>query len=156
MQFWVYLLRCNDGSYYAGHTDALEQRIGQHKAGQGCDWTKRRLPVELVWTDSTSTREEALAFERRIKGWTRAKKEALIAGDWKRIGELARPPHERPSTLVCPERPPKAAAEGVYPERPPQAAAEGLGTNETVVAGPNSVRPERSAKRVVEGRPLAP
>ena len=44
--------------------------------------------------------EEALAFERRIKGWTRAKKEALIAGNWERIGELARPPHERPSTSL--------------------------------------------------------
>ena len=125
MQFWVYLLRCNDGSYYAGHTDALEQRIGQHKAGQGCDWTKRRLPVELVWTDSTSTREEALAFERRIKGWTRAKKEALIVGDWKRIGLLARPPHERPSTS--------------------------LRTNDGVTSAKGNVRPERSAKRVVVG-----
>ena len=95
MPFHVYLLKCADGSYYAGHTDALEPRLAQHRAGLGSDWTKRRLPVALVWTDSTPTREEALAFERRIKGWTRAKKEALIAGDWIQIGELARPPHER-------------------------------------------------------------
>ena len=122
MQFWVYLLRCNDGSYYAGHTDKLEYRMAQHKAGQGCDWTRRRLPVELVWCDSAPSREEALAFERRIKGWTRAKKQALIAGDWKRIGELARPPSERPRSKEITK----------------------------------SVRPERSAKRVVEGRPSTP
>ena len=97
MPFYVYLLRCRDGTYYAGHSDALEPRLAQHRAGFGSDWTKRRLPVELMWTDTAPTREKALAFERRIKGWTRAKKEALIAGDWKRIGELARPPRERPS-----------------------------------------------------------
>ena len=140
MQFWVYLLRCSDGSYYAGHTDALELRIAQHRAGQGCDWTKRRLPVDLVWSDAAPTREEALAFERRIKGWTRAKKVALIAGDWKRIGELARPPHERPSTLV-------------YPERLPPAAAEGLRTNGDGTGPQDPVRPERRPKAEVEGRP---
>jgi putative endonuclease len=126
MQFWVYLLRCADGSYYAGHTDNLEGRLWQHEQGLGCDWTRRRLPVALVWCGEAGTREEALAFERRIKGWTRAKKEALIAGDWNKNGRLARPPHERPSTS--------------------------LRTNE-VVAGPeDSVRPERKVKPEVEGR----
>src|SRR4051794_16138955 len=91
MHFWVHLLRCSDGSYYAGHSDNLEGRLWQHQQGIGCDWTRRRRPVELVWCEAVPTREEALAFERRIKGWTRAKKEALIAGDWDRIGWLARP-----------------------------------------------------------------
>ena len=100
MHFWVYLLRCGDGSYYAGHTDNLESRLGQHQQGLGCDWTARRRPVELVWSAEAPTREEALAFERQIKRWTRAKKEALIAGDWDRIGWLARPPRERPSTSL--------------------------------------------------------
>ncbi|MFL6752533.1 MAG: GIY-YIG nuclease family protein [Sphingomicrobium sp.] len=100
MHFWVYLLRCSDGSYYAGHSDNLEGRLWQHQQGIGCDWTRRRRPVELVWSEAVPTREEALAFERRIKGWTRAKKEALIARDWNRIGWLARPPHERPSTSL--------------------------------------------------------
>ena len=98
MQFWVYFLRCADGSYYAGHTDDLEGRLGQHAHGIGSDWTRRRRPVELVWCEATATRAEALAFERRVKGWSRSKKEALIASDWDRISWLARPPHERPST----------------------------------------------------------
>jgi putative endonuclease len=100
MQFYVYLLRCSDGSYYAGHTDNLDGRLWQHDQGIGCDWTSRRRPVELVWCDVAPAREEALASERRIKGWSRAKKEALIASDWDRVSLLARPPHERPSTSL--------------------------------------------------------
>ena len=126
MQFWVYLLRCSDGSYYAGHSDNLEARLWQHRQGIGCDWTSRRRPVELVWCEAAPTREEALAFERRIKGWVRAKKEALIVGDWDRIGWLAKPAHERPSTS--------------------------LRTNEVAVDPNHFVRPERSAQREVEGR----
>jgi len=98
--FWVYMLRCADGSYYVGHTDDLEARLWQHENGIGCDWTKRRRPVELVWCDCTESRYEALAFERRLKGWSRAKKEALIKGDWDRVNWLSRAPSERPSTTA--------------------------------------------------------
>jgi putative endonuclease len=100
MQFWVYILRCRDGSYYTGHTDKLEQRLAEHELGLGADWTRRRRPVELVWCADAPSREEALAFERRAKNWSRAKKEALIAGDWASVGHFARPPHERPSTTL--------------------------------------------------------
>jgi putative endonuclease len=100
MQFWVYILRCRDGSYYTGHTDDLDKRLYQHREGKMCDWTRRRLPVELVWCDWTGTRYEALEFERRVKNRSRAKKEALIAGDWARVGYFAKPPHERPSTSL--------------------------------------------------------
>jgi predicted GIY-YIG superfamily endonuclease len=100
MQFWVYILRCRDGSYYTGHTDDLEKRLWQHREGRTCDWTRRRLPVELAWCDWTGTRYEALEFERRVKNWSRAKKEALLAGDWARVGYFARPPHQRPSTTL--------------------------------------------------------
>jgi predicted GIY-YIG superfamily endonuclease len=100
MQFWAYMLRCSDGSYYVGHTDNLEVRLAQHQAGEGADWTRRRRPVELAWAEAAPTRDEAFAFERRIKGWTRAKKEALVAGDWGRIHLLAKPLTERPSTSL--------------------------------------------------------
>jgi putative endonuclease len=90
MAFWAYLLLCSDGSYYAGHTDALESRISQHKAGVMCAYTSARLPVDLVWSETFQTRDQALAAERQIKGWSRAKKQALIAGDFVRIQELAR------------------------------------------------------------------
>ena len=90
MVFYAYLLRCNDGSYYAGHTDDLDQRMAQHQSGALGGYTAKRLPVTLVWSDTFPTRDEAFAAERRIKGWSRAKKEALLAGDWERVSELAR------------------------------------------------------------------
>ncbi len=90
MDFYAYLLRCSDGSYYAGHTDDLDQRMAYHQAGSLGGYTARRRPVELVWSETFPSRDEALAAERQIKGWSRAKKEALITGDWQRISVLAR------------------------------------------------------------------
>jgi predicted GIY-YIG superfamily endonuclease len=90
MSFWAYMLRCGDGSYYVGHTDDIDKRISQHHLGtfRGFTWTRR--PVTLVWSAEFPTRQEAFEFERRIKGWSRAKKEALIREDWAVIQELAR------------------------------------------------------------------
>lgn len=90
MYFYAYLLLCNDGSYYAGHTDDLDHRIAQHQSGALGGYTAKRLPVRLVWSDRFSSRDDAFAAERQIKGWSRAKKEALIAGDWELISNLAR------------------------------------------------------------------
>ncbi|MCD2511283.1 GIY-YIG nuclease family protein [Comamonas endophytica] len=69
MGFWIYLLRCNDGTYYTGHTDNLEQRVAQHVAGAfpGC-YTFLRRPVALVFAQEVASREEALAAERQVKG----------------------------------------------------------------------------------------
>jgi putative endonuclease len=98
MAFWAYLLRCGDGSFYAGHCDNLDTRIGAHMMGRGSDYTARRQPVAFAWAQDFPSRLEALEAERRIKGWSRAKKEALIAGDWERISQLARSYGARPST----------------------------------------------------------
>ena len=81
MSFFVYVLRCADGSYYTGHTDNLEHRIAQHNDGTLVGYTSRRRPVELVYSQTLSTRQEAFACERQIKGWSRRKKEALIRQD---------------------------------------------------------------------------
>jgi predicted GIY-YIG superfamily endonuclease len=90
MPFYAYLLRCNDGSYCAGHTDNLEARVAQHQSGLLEGYSAGRLPVQLVWSEAFPTRDEAFAAERRVKGWSRAKKEALIAGDWDALRTLAR------------------------------------------------------------------
>ena len=90
MDFYAYLLRCADGSYYAGHTDDLDLRFAQHNQGLLGGYTAKRRPVELMWSDRFPTRDEAFAAERKVKGWSRAKKEALIAGDWDLISVLAR------------------------------------------------------------------
>ena len=90
MAFSAYLLRCADGTYYAGHTDNLDLRLAQHKSGTLGGYTARRLPVELVWCDTFMERDQAFQVERKLKGWTRAKKEALIRDDWDLIQMLAR------------------------------------------------------------------
>jgi predicted GIY-YIG superfamily endonuclease len=100
MSFWVYILRCADSRYYTGHTDNLEHRLAQHQHGGFCDFTSRRRPVTLMWSEAFGTRTEALEAERRIKPWSRAKKEALFQGDWSTVSYFARPPGERPSTSL--------------------------------------------------------
>ena len=86
--FYVYILRCADGSYYVGHTDDIALCMQQHADGD-IGYTSLRKPVELMWHGEFETREAAIAFEQQIKGWSRAKKEALMAGDWHRVQELA-------------------------------------------------------------------
>ena len=87
--FWVYIVKCSDGSYYTGHTDNLEIRIAQHQCGEHVSYTASRLPVELAWSQEFNTREEALAAERQIKGWSRKKKEAMMRGNWAEVSRLA-------------------------------------------------------------------
>jgi len=87
--FYAYMLRCSDGSYYVGRTDNLETRMMQHAQGT-TGYTATRKPCELVWQGEFESRENALAFELQIKGWSRAKKEALIRGDWHTIHLLAK------------------------------------------------------------------
>ena len=89
LPFFAYMLRCADGAYYVGHTDDLGNRIAQHHHGQIPGYTATRRPVELVWNDTFPSRIEALQAERKIKGWSRAKKAALIQGDWAAIQRLA-------------------------------------------------------------------
>ena len=95
MPFWTYILRCADSSYYTGHTDDLETRIAHHHNGTNKGYTLDRRPVELVWAEEFPTRAEALASELKIKAWSRAKKEALIASDWNKLSYFAMPPAER-------------------------------------------------------------
>jgi putative endonuclease len=90
LPFHVYILKCNDGSYYTGHTDDIEKRISEHQLGLiATCYTKTRLPVEVVFTEMFDARVEALDMERRIKGWSRKKKEALIKGDWDLLVQLS-------------------------------------------------------------------
>lgn len=77
----TYMLHCGDGSYYVGHTDELELKLAQHQAGTLDEYTATRQPVALVWSAPFADQAAAFAAERRLKGWSRAKREALIAGD---------------------------------------------------------------------------
>lgn len=92
MLAWVYILRCADGSYYVGshRGDDLDRRITEHQSGHHDGYTARRLPVELVYSEWFSLIVDAIAAERQIKGWSRAKKEALIAGDFALLKQKAK------------------------------------------------------------------
>ncbi len=91
MAFYLYMLRCADGSYYTGHSDDLDRRVHEHHTGliPGC-YTHDRRPLLLVHVQEFGSREEGLAAEVQVKRWNRAKKEALIAQDWDALRLLAR------------------------------------------------------------------
>jgi len=93
MSCWVYILECADGSYYVGSFRGAdpEIRVGEHNDGRYADaWTARRLPVTLACAGEFQRITDAIDFEHRIKKWRRAKKEAVIRGEWAALPGLAR------------------------------------------------------------------
>ena len=90
MPYWVYILECADGSYYTGHTDNLPRRVASHQRGEMAGYTRNRRPVTVVFSEEFASRDEAFRAERRIKGWRRAKKEALLRRDWPALRQLAK------------------------------------------------------------------
>jgi putative endonuclease len=90
MRAWLYILKCADGSYYTGSTNNLALRLAQHQTGEGSAYTRNRLPVELVYAQEFPSEHEAFLCERQVKGWSRAKKEALIRGDFKALVGLSK------------------------------------------------------------------
>jgi putative endonuclease len=101
---YVYILRCADGSYYAGkyQGDRLEWRIADHNSGICPNaYAAKRRPVTLVWSTWFGRYDEAVSFERRLKGWSRAKKEALMRGDEAALKSLSK----RRSSSLPPEEP---------------------------------------------------
>ena len=92
MSAFVYMLRCADGSYYVGSArgESLDKRMGEHQSGTLGGYTASRRPVELIYAEQFQFITDAIAAERRIKGWSRAKKQALVEGDWDRIQRLAK------------------------------------------------------------------
>ena len=90
MPFYLYILKCADGSFYVGHTEDVEMRLAQHADGTGNAYTASRLPVQLVYSAEFPTREDALVRERQVKGWSRKKKAALCRGDWAEVSRLAK------------------------------------------------------------------
>lgn len=96
---YVYILKCSDGSYYVGQTSDIEQRLAQHKDGAYKGYTSTRRPVTLLWHQKVQTDDEAFQLERKLKGWTRAKKEALIAGKFEQIHEIVKTERKARETM---------------------------------------------------------
>jgi putative endonuclease len=92
MGAFVYMLRCSDDSFYVGSAtgDDLNQQIAQHQTGAFPGYTYTRRPIELVWSEHFDRIVDAIAVERKLKGWSRAKKQALIRGDWSQVRRLSK------------------------------------------------------------------
>ena len=85
----MYILLCADGSYYIGVTNYIERRLHEHKNGTNRKaYTFSRRPLKLVFEEHFHDINQAIAFEKQIKGWRREKKEALIRRDWGALPEL--------------------------------------------------------------------
>ena len=89
--YFLYILRCADGSYYTGMSSDLQIRVQEHMQGSDPSaYTFGRRPVTLVWSQEFSTHDEAFHAERQVKGWTRARKEALIHGSLDEVHRIVR------------------------------------------------------------------
>ncbi|HKK61726.1 MAG TPA: GIY-YIG nuclease family protein [Bacteroidales bacterium] len=90
MKGYMYILKCANGQYYTGSTKDLDKRIDQHLCGQGANFTKKHLPVELVYYEEYDRIDKAFYREKQVQGWSRKKKEALIEGKYSQIPDLAK------------------------------------------------------------------
>jgi putative endonuclease len=87
---FIYVVKCNDGNLYVGTTrTSLEMRIAQHNAGTFAGYTQSRRPVELIFSEWFDRIADAIAVERKLKRWSRAKKLAFIRGDFDSLQQLA-------------------------------------------------------------------
>ena len=105
---FIYMLHCADGSYYVSSTrGTLDGRIAEHNNRRFRGYTSTRLPVTLVWSEEFQRVSDAIAVERRLKGWSRAKKQALIEGDFARVRRLASRARRSSSFETAAPRPPQ-------------------------------------------------
>lgn len=89
IQGYMYILLCNDGTYYTGSTNNLDMRIKQHQAGKGANHTRKRLPVKLLYFESFQRIDQAFYREKQVQGWSRKKKEALMNGKYDKLSSLS-------------------------------------------------------------------
>ncbi len=87
--YFVYILKCSDGSYYVGHAEDIDVRVAAHNAGRGPVYTRARRPVCLLYSEPAATLDAAIAREKQIKRWSTAKKEALMCGDADELRRLS-------------------------------------------------------------------
>jgi putative endonuclease len=86
---YMYILKCANNTYYTGSTGNLERRIEQHQTGQGANYTKKHLPVELVYFEKFDRIDFAFNREKQVQNWSRKKKEALIKGEFESLKKLS-------------------------------------------------------------------
>jgi putative endonuclease len=90
-RYFVYILRCNDGSYYTGITNNIERRLWEHETGyHPTCYTINKRPLELKYCERFQSVKQAIAWEKQLKGWSREKKEALFREDWEELKRLSK------------------------------------------------------------------
>ncbi len=89
--YFVYIIKCSDNSYYTGFTNNIERRYSEHENGLNREcYTYNKRPLSLVWFETFNDVLDAIAIEKKIKGWSRRKKEALINEDWDKLVEYSK------------------------------------------------------------------
>lgn len=90
MKGYMYILKCADGSYYTGSTIDIVERLAQHQRGEGANFTRKHLPVVLVYCKEYKRIDLAFKREKQVQGWSRKKKEALINREEWKLPELSK------------------------------------------------------------------
>jgi len=89
MNAYMYILECENGKFYTGSTKNLEYRIAQHRMGEGANFTRKHLPIKLVFVQEFASIAEAFQREKQVQGWSRKKKIALINGEFDKLPQLS-------------------------------------------------------------------
>lgn len=89
MKGFMYILECSNGNYYTGSTIDIDRRLKEHNIGNGANFTKKHLPVELIYFEEFERIDEAFYREKQVQGWSRKKKEALINSKLNKLHEHA-------------------------------------------------------------------
>jgi putative endonuclease len=79
-EWYFYIVKCRDGSFYSGITNNIEHRIKEHNKGTGAKYTSGRRPVKLIYSEKHATVSAAMKRESQVKNWSRTKKERLVVG----------------------------------------------------------------------------
>jgi putative endonuclease len=115
---YMYILECADGSYYTGSTKDLERRLWEHQNGLGANHTAKRLPVKLVYCEEYDRIDDAFYREKQVQGWSRKKKEALMASDTNQLHLLAACRNETASTPLSDPSHSRSLSRGVSGAEP--------------------------------------
>ena len=100
MKGYMYILLCSNGKYYTGSTNDLDKRLAQHQSGNGANFTKKHLPVELIYYEEFQRIDDAFRREKQVQGWTRIKKESLIKSELNKLHELSECKNETHFTFL--------------------------------------------------------
>jgi putative endonuclease len=100
MKGYMYILECGNGTYYTGSTNDLDRRLAQHQNGEGTNFTKKHLPIKLVYFEEYQRIDEAFYREKQVQGWSKKKKEALINGQFDKLTDLSRNYTQYPRDVI--------------------------------------------------------